>query len=182
TGQPKSRASILQSPNAHGAHRRSRAGSGRPPMISTATPAAAATWIAARSDIRPVLGIVLGSAFSGLADLVRPAAALDFREIPGFTPTAVPGHPGRLVLGGLETVPVAILAGRHHYYEGHDLATVTFPMRVLAALGATAVLLTNAAGGIREDLAPGDFAMIADHVNLMFANPLRGAGCPPAFV
>jgi purine-nucleoside phosphorylase len=87
-----------------------------------------------------------------------------------------------LLLGQLSTLPVVVLAGRIHYYEGYDLATVTHPIRVLAALGVRAVVLTNAAGGIRQDLKPGDLVMITDHLNLMGANPLRAEAGDARFV
>jgi purine-nucleoside phosphorylase len=88
---------------------------------------------------------------------------------------SVAGHAGRLVLGKIGPVPVAVLQGRYHYYEGHDIDDVVFPVRVLAKLGVQSLLLTNAAGGIGRELLPGDLMVIRDHVNLMGINPLRGA-------
>jgi len=147
------------------------------------SPAAeAALAIRALHPLTPSLGIVLGSGFAGLEQHIGNLRSLSYREIPGFAAPAVHGHPGMLHLGHLGGAPVAVLAGRSHYYEGHDLATVTFPIRVLHALGIRQILLTNAAGGIREDLAPGSLVSITDHLNLMGAHPLRGTPPPGGFV
>lgn len=132
----------------------------------------------------PRLGLVLGSGFGGVAAAVREARAVPYAALSGFAGCSVGGHAGRAVCGILCGVPVVALCGRAHYYEGHDLETVTFPMRVLAALGVTDVLLTNAAGGIAAGLRPGDFMLVRDHINLMGVNPLRGPARPglPRFV
>lgn len=135
-----------------------------------------------RSPLVPDLGIVLGSGFAHAASRVSAHAEWSYSELPGFAAASVPGHAGRLIFGDLEGVPVAVLAGRAHYYEGHDLATVTFPIRVLSALGIRCLLLTNAAGGIRPGLKPGDLVILSDHLNFMGANPLRGGRTPTGFV
>jgi inosine/guanosine/xanthosine phosphorylase family protein len=122
----------------------------------------------------PRLAIVLGSGFGGVLSGVRAEAGLPYAAIPGFAPAGVAGHPGKLVLGRLAGTPVCLLAGRAHFYEGHDLATVTFPIQVLARWGVKEVLLTNAAGGIHRRFRPGDFMLLTDHINFMGANPLRG--------
>ncbi len=134
------------------------------------------------ADLQPRLGLVLGSGFGAVARAVRDAVVIEGKAVPGFVLPTVPGHPGKLILGRLGEETVAVLAGRPHFYEGHDLATVTFPIRVLAALGVRTVLLTNAAGGIRPDLAPGDFVALTDHLNLIGDNPLRGPGGSERFV
>lgn len=123
----------------------------------------------------PRLALVLGSGFGGVLSEVQAEAGLPYTAIPGFAPVRVAGHPGKLVLGRLAGTPVCVLAGRAHFYEGHDLATVTFPIRVLARWGVKEILLTNAAGGINRRLRPGDFMLFTDHINFMGANPLRGA-------
>jgi len=130
--------------------------------------------IAARTSRRPRLAIWLGSAFGGVADLVESEARIPYAAIPGFPCPTVAGHAGELILGRLASSPVWLLAGRVHYYEGHDLAAITFPIRVLARLGIMDLLLTNAAGGITPRVRPGDFLRLTDHVNAMGANPLRG--------
>lgn len=141
-----------------------------------------AARIQERCPLVPELAIVLGSGFAEAASRVETAAEWSVAELPGFVPTGVPGHPGRLLLGRLGGAAVAVFAGRAHYYEGHDLDAVTRPVRVVAALGARSLLLTNAAGGIRSGLNPGDLAVVTDHLNLMGANPLRGSPAPGAFV
>jgi purine-nucleoside phosphorylase len=130
--------------------------------------------IAARTRLRPRLAIWLGSAFGGVVDGLEVEARIPYAAIPGFARPTVPGHAGEVIFGRLASLPVCLLAGRAHYYEGHDLATVTFPVRVLARLGIQDLLLTNAAGGIRADLRPGDFMLLRDHINAMGVNPLRG--------
>lgn len=126
---------------------------------------------------RPV-GLILGSGLGAFADELEETVAIDYAAIPGFPLSTVEGHAGRLVLGRSEGVACAALQGRVHYYEGHDLATVVFPARVLVRLGASILIVTNAAGGIGEGLRPGSLMLLRDFVNLMGANPLRGANDP----
>ena len=107
--------------------------------------------------------------------------AFDFAALPGCAASNVEGHTGKFIIGRLGGADVVVQAGRLHYYEGHSMAQVTYPIRVMAAFGVEQVLLTNAAGGIATDLEVGDFMRIIDHINLMGANPLRGeaaAGLP----
>jgi purine-nucleoside phosphorylase len=118
--------------------------------------------------------MVLGSGFHGVAEELRVAAKIPYKDLPGFPRAAVSGHTGELLVGSLGGAPVAVLSGRSHYYEGHTMETVTFPVRVLAALGIKDLLLTNAAGGINSRFRPGDLMIIRDHINLMGMNPLRG--------
>lgn len=143
----------------------------RPPSLD---PARAARWIRRQRSQTPLAGIVLGSGFGPVADAIPDSCSIPYSEIPGFPVGGVQGHSGRLILGSWHGVEVAVLAGRAHYYEGFDMPTVTFPIRVLAALGIRDLLLTNAAGGIRRGLRPGDFVAISDHINFMGTNPLRG--------
>jgi inosine/guanosine/xanthosine phosphorylase family protein len=121
------------------------------------------------------LGIVLGSGLGELADSLDEAVAVPYAEIPGFPPSTVPGHAGRFVLGSLEGVPVACMQGRFHLYEGHEPAVIKLPIRTFAALGVEALLLTNAAGSLRAEVAPGSLMLITDHLNFMWTNPLIGA-------
>jgi purine-nucleoside phosphorylase len=123
----------------------------------------------------PEVGVVLGSGLGEFADSVAEPTAIAYADIPHFKNVSVAGHAGRLVLGKIGPVTVAILKGRIHYYEGHDIGDVVFPMRVLATLGIRSLLLTNAAGGLNRELRPGDLMIIRDHINLMGTNPLRGA-------
>lgn len=127
-----------------------------------------------RSFQTPVCGIVLGSGLGGLAALVSDATRIPFSHVPGFPTATVAGHAGQLIIGTLAGRPVALMAGRFHMYEGHDAALAAFPVRVLHALGAPVYLASNAAGGVRRTFVPGDLMVIADHMNLMFRNPLAG--------
>ncbi len=137
-------------------------------------PAATAALIAKRTPLRPGLGIVLGSGFGAIAKAVTGGREFPYRDLPGFPVGSVPGHAGRLIIGEWLGIPVAILAGRAHFYEGFDLAESTFPIRVLAALGVGTLLLTNASGGINAKFQVGDFMALTDHINFMGTNPLRG--------
>lgn len=128
--------------------------------------------------LRPTLAIVLGSGFGHAVERMKVVTKIPHAKLPGFPKPGVGGHSGTIVFGWFGNAPVCVLSGRAHYYEGHGLQTVTFPMRVLAEFGITTVLLTNAAGGISRSLRPGDFMALEDHINLMGANPLRGPLAP----
>jgi len=127
-----------------------------------------------RSALSPRLGIVLGSGLGGLADELRDATAIPFAELPGWPAATAPGHVGRLLLGRLEGVPVVLLQGRFHLYEGNDPGLVVEPVLLMGRLGARAVLLTNAAGGLDPSFAAGTLMVIADHINLTGRTPLLG--------
>lgn len=146
------------------------------------SPAETADLIRRHCPSPPALAVVLGSGFGAVLAAAQTEATLDFADLPGFIAPSVPGHRGRLLVGRLGGAPVILLAGRAHFYEGHPMAEVVFPIRVLAELGIRVLLLTNAAGGIRPDLAPGDLVMLTDHLNCMGANPLRGESGPGRFV
>ena len=126
----------------------------------------------------PECAIVLGSGLGRLADQIEDERRLAFAEIPGFPGVTVAGHAGQLILGTLEGKPIVALAGRLHMYEGHDAALAGFPVRVLHALGARVYIASNAAGAVRRTMSPGDLMVIADHLNLMFRNPLTGPAEP----
>jgi len=138
------------------------------------TPATSARWIQGHTPVAPRIGIVLGSGFGPVAEALAEPVSIPYSDIPGFAVGSVLGHAGRLILGDWYGQPVAILAGRAHYYEGFDWAQVTFPVRVLAELGVRELLLTNAAGGIASGMKPGDFMVLEDHINFIGSNPLRG--------
>ena len=127
---------------------------------------------------RPVAAIILGSGLGGLANRLTDVARVPFAEIPGFPSATVAGHAGMLLAGRLAGRPVLALAGRFHMYEGHAAALAAFPTRVLHALGAQTLIVSNAAGGIRRSLNPGDLMLIRDHLNFMFRNPLLGPNDP----
>jgi len=130
------------------------------------------------AGLGPRIGIVLGSGLGAVADSVHDATAVPYGEIPHFPQSTVEGHSGRVVAGRLGETPVVILQGRVHYYEGYTPAQVTFPMRVLGALGMRAVVLTNAAGGIQHGYSIGQLVALADHINFMGWNPLTGPNEP----
>jgi xanthosine phosphorylase len=142
---------------------------------SAGDPAVAAAFIRARAGWRaPRLGIVLGSGLGSLADLLVDAIAIPYSAIPGFPGSTVAGHAGRFVVGELDGVMVACMQGRFHLYEGHAPAVIRLPIRTFAALGVEVLLLTNAAGSLRAEARPGSLMLIADHLNLMWTNPLVG--------
>ena len=123
----------------------------------------------------PIAGIILGSGLGGLVRRIDDSVVVPFADIPGFPPASVLGHAGALVAGELAGRRVVALAGRFHMYEGHEAALAGFPVRVLQALGARTLFVSNAAGGINRAFQPGDLMLIRDHINLMFRNPLIGA-------
>ncbi|HYK37991.1 purine-nucleoside phosphorylase [Alloacidobacterium sp.] len=135
---------------------------------------AAVAHIRARSSMKPAIGIILGSGLGAFADQIADAVAIPFAEIPNFPKSTVPGHSGRLVMGTLEGVPVAVMQGRVHAYEGYPPEEVTFPVRVLGLLGVKTLLVTNAAGGIRPGLKQGELVLISDHINFTGFNPVVG--------
>jgi len=143
-------------------------------MSLLATLDAAVQAVRARSETVPVLGVVLGSGLGAWAERLDAATAIPYSEIPGMPVSTVQGHAGKLWLGRSNGVTVACLQGRVHMYEGHEPERAVFGSRLLARLGARAVLLTNAAGGLSPWFAPGDLMLIRDHLNLMFKNPLIG--------
>jgi len=128
--------------------------------------------------IEPKVGVVLGSGLGAVADSVSDAVVIPYTQIPHFPKSTVEGHTGRIVAGMLGGVPVAVMQGRVHFYEGYTPEQVTFPMRTLGALGLRAVVLTNAAGGIQQDYRVGQFVALSDHINLMGWNPLAGPNEP----
>jgi purine-nucleoside phosphorylase len=135
--------------------------------------------VAARlGPLRPRVAIVLGSGLARLAQEVQSAIRIPQSEIPGFPRPTVEGHKGDLVAGTLEGVPVIVQAGRFHLYEGHTAAVAGLPARVFAELGVEILIVTNAAGGVRRSFPGGTLMLIADHINLMWRNPLIGQPAP----
>lgn len=122
----------------------------------------------------PRVAVVLGSGLGQVADAVEEAVRIPYREIPGFPEPGAPGHKGELVGGRLAGVPVLVQSGRFHLYEGHAPAVAALPTRVFAELGVRTLIVTNASGGIRLTFRPPTLMLIADHINLMFRNPLVG--------
>jgi purine-nucleoside phosphorylase len=135
---------------------------------------AARAFLAARTPLRPRVALVLGSGLGGFAAELADAVEIPYSEIPHWPCSTAVGHAGRLFLGMLGAVPVAVMSGRVHLYEGYTPAQVTFPVRVLGGLGVRAMVFTNAAGGINLALERGGLVLISDHINLQGSNPLAG--------
>jgi purine-nucleoside phosphorylase len=145
--------------------------------VSYGTQRAKATAAVIRARIgteTPVAGIILGSGLGRLADKITDRVVVAYHDVPGFPPPTVVGHSGAVVAGLLGGKRVVALSGRFHMYEGHSPELAGFPVRVLHELGASTLVVTNAAGGIRRSFTPGDIMLIRDHINLMFRNPLIG--------
>ncbi len=138
----------------------------------------AAAFVRSRTSVRPNLAIILGSGLGALAGEIKADATMPYAEIPGFPRVTVEGHAGNLIIGRLESTLVVAMQGRAHYYEGHTLADVVFPVRVMRALGAQVLLVSNAAGGINRQWSAGDLMIIADHINFLGGNPLMGPNDP----
>jgi purine-nucleoside phosphorylase len=149
----------------------------RPSVPEAVREAAAA--LEPRLAERPLVALVLGSGLGGLADEVEEATRIPAAELPGMPVPRVPGHAGAVVAGRLAGVPVLVLAGRVHTYEGYSAAEVAFATRVAATVGCRALVATNAAGGLNLDYDPADLMVLTDHISFLFDNPLRGA---PDFV
>ncbi len=138
----------------------------------------AASFVRTRTKVTPRIALVLGSGLGALAGEIAAEATIPYAEIPSFPRSTVEGHAGQLVLGMLEGKPVVAMAGRVHFYEGYTLAEVVFPIRVMRALGAEMLIVSNAAGGINRQWRAGDLMIIADHINFMGSNPLIGPNDP----
>jgi len=137
----------------------------------------ATAYVQSRSSMKPGVGVILGSGLGDLAAEVQDAAAIPYEEIPHFLRSTVVGHAGRLLIGKLEKVPVVVMQGRFHFYEGYTMQALTLPVRVMCMLGAHMLIVTNAAGGLNAAYRPGDFMLIRDHINflgLAGMNPLIG--------
>ncbi|HEU5139573.1 MAG TPA: purine-nucleoside phosphorylase [Bacillales bacterium] len=122
----------------------------------------------------PTVGLILGSGLGVLADEIEEPVAVAYQDIPGFPVSTVAGHKGQFVFGKLKGLPVAAMQGRFHFYEGYSMQEVTFPIRVMKALGVEKLIVTNASGGVNKTFKPGDLMLIKDHINWLHANPLIG--------
>ncbi|HEV3196743.1 MAG TPA: purine-nucleoside phosphorylase [Bryobacteraceae bacterium] len=136
--------------------------------------AEAKQYLESRTPLRPKIGIVLGSGLGAFADELSDRADIPYPEIPGWPPATAVGHAGKLVVGKLGDLDVAVMAGRAHLYEGNTPAQVVYGVRVLGSLGVRAMVFTNAAGGINLSLERGGLVLISDHINLQASNPLVG--------
>ena len=145
-----------------------------PPSEQPARLAALVEAVRGRTALVPRAGVVLGSGLGSLADDLENPVAIPFDDLPGWPAATAPGHAGRLLLGRLAGVPVAMLQGRFHMYEGNDPGLVVQPVLLFRQLGARLVVLTNAAGGVNPDFGPGTLMVISDHLNLTGRTPLLG--------
>lgn len=134
----------------------------------------AGTYLSENIDRDPQMGLILGSGLGELADDIEDARTFPYGDIPGFKESTVEGHAGRLVFGELEGANVCIMQGRYHYYEGHDMDDLIFPVQVMAELDMNPLLVTNASGAINRDFQVGDLVRLEDHINFMGTNPLMG--------
>ena len=134
----------------------------------------AADFIRSKTSLQPKLALVLGSGLGAFADNLHERTILPYSSIPHFPLSGAEGHAGNLVIGRIENIPIGVMQGRVHYYEGHSMSRVAFPMRVFCRLGIKGVLLTNAAGGIGAQLTPGCLVVLSDHINLQGTNALIG--------
>ena len=132
------------------------------------------TCVKRLTDLRPTIGVILGSGLGQLVERMTDTVAIDYRDLPHFPAPTVAGHAGRLVIGRIKGVPVMAMQGRFHYYEGHDMRTIAFPTAFMQRFGARTLIVSNAAGGINRGFTPGDLMLITDHLNLIGTNPLIG--------
>jgi purine-nucleoside phosphorylase len=135
----------------------------------------AAAEVRRTAPVKPEVGIILGTGLGGLADEMTVEATVPYEQIPGFPLSTVESHAGRLLLGKLSSRPVVAMQGRFHRYEGYPLSDVAFPVRVMRALGARVLVVSNACGGMHPLWNPGDLVLLSDHINLLGDNPLVGA-------
>jgi purine-nucleoside phosphorylase len=134
----------------------------------------AATFVGSKSKLRPAIAIVLGSGLGGFANSLSGVTGFPYDEIPHFPRSSVTGHKGKLLAGTFEGVPLYVMSGRVHAYEGYSPSEVVFPARVLGTLGVKTLILTNAAGAVNTAFKPGELMIISDHINLTGLNPLVG--------
>lgn len=133
-----------------------------------------ANYIRTQTEVKPKVGLILGSGLGSFVNEVSVDCSIPYSDIPHFVAPTVQGHSGQMIFGSVGPTPVAILQGRTHYYEGHTMEQVVYPMRTLAMLGIEIAILTNSAGGLDANMSPGDFMVIEDHINMMGLNPLMG--------
>jgi len=131
-------------------------------------------FVSNRTSLRPTVGIILGSGLGNLVGQITDQISIDYRDLPHFPESTVVGHAGRLVIGRIGATVVMAMQGRFHYYEGHDMRTVAFPIAFMKQFGARMLVVSNSAGGINERFTPGDLMLITDHINLFATNPLIG--------
>lgn len=133
-----------------------------------------AEFIREMTDVRPSVGLILGSGLGDVVAAIEDAICIDYGDIPGFPKTTVEGHKGQFVIGRCQGKNIIAAQGRFHYYEGYEMEQVVLPVRTMKMLGVQTLVITNSAGGVNPDFSPGDLMVIRDHINLSGVNPLRG--------
>ena len=133
-----------------------------------------ASFIQTKISDQPTIGIILGSGLGGLAEVIEKETEIPYEQIPNFSVSTVGGHAGKLLFGKIGGKNVMMMAGRFHYYEGYSMEEITFPVRVMKALGVETLIVSNASGGMNKDFKIGDLMIIKDHINLFPEHPLRG--------
>jgi purine-nucleoside phosphorylase len=134
----------------------------------------AVSFLHANTQLSPAIGVILGSGLGDFGATLQQPAIIPYGQIPHFPVSSVAGHSGKLLLGCIGDIPLAVLSGRVHYYEGYAMEQVVFSTRVLGRLGVKTIIITNASGGINRSFKPGDLMVITDHINLLGSNPLQG--------
>lgn len=133
-----------------------------------------ADYLAKQSDLKPVIGIILGTGLGGLVQEIEIEKSIPYEEIPNFPVSTVEGHSGRLIFGTINNVSILAMQGRFHYYEGYTMKEVTFPVRVMKQMGINTLFVSNASGGLNPEYVVGDIMIINDHINMFGDNPLIG--------
>jgi purine-nucleoside phosphorylase len=133
-----------------------------------------AQYLNSVQSVKPKIGIILGTGLGGLIAEINPVKIIDYDKIPNFPVSTVEGHHGKLIFGTIKNVPVMAMQGRFHYYEGYTMQQVTFPVRVMKAMGINTLIVSNASGGLNPDFKVGDIMIINDHINMFGTNPLLG--------
>ena len=131
-------------------------------------------WLQERTNCKPTIGLILGSGLGTMADTIENADKFSYEAIPHFPASTVAGHDGQLVLGDLQGKKVVAMQGRIHYYEGYSMQEITFPVRVMKAMGVDTIIVTSACGGLKPELYAGALMFVTDHINMMGTNPLMG--------
>ncbi len=131
-------------------------------------------YVKRQTDLRPTVGVILGSGLGQLVERMSDTVAIDYRDLPHFPVATVAGHAGRLVIGRIDGVLVMAMQGRFHYYEGHAMRTIAVPTAFMQRFGVRTLIVSNSAGGVNRDFTPGDLMLITDHINLVGDNPLIG--------
>ncbi len=137
----------------------------------------AADFVLRKIRSKAEIAVILGTGLNTLVEIINDPVFIDYQEIPGFPVSTAPMHEGKLVVGDVQNKKIIFLQGRLHFYEGYSMQEIVFPIRVLKALGAGKLILTNAAGSLNKEFLPGDLVLIEDHFNLMGSNPLIGKNC-----